>query len=527
MQTLATILPAANPESVRNRAASLPADLSGPAHESFADWMSRAMPPGSADAQGNGADQAAQPQKPFPAHKQMQASPLSNKAASGKILVDPGIESAALQAAALMTLEGKALLKATGADAEKISDSPGPKDASVPPDAAQTLLLPMVAPVLVPGLPKTFAPLPTGTRSTPADIAISMADTATKNPMPTAGAVMGVENLPSQPVAGVLAGLKPAANPADAIKTTTAEKLNQVETKLSATEAAQRQMPAKAGGENWPPLNLSAIETEPLTSPENSAAPARNKDLATSATFQIHGTPAAKQVVPMKNEMNTNKVAGLGEKVLPGKVIPVAAEKNLPGRGSFVVPITVVGSPADTAAANSLAAGPGVAAAGVLDNSPVSSNVIDLPARALDRTHDMVALHAVRLVEAKTDSLQVVIKPGAGIELSLELRQHAGGIEAHAVLQSGDFNQMNLHWADLQQRLEQRGIRLTPLTGGENSTSFGGNPEFQRQQPRPPEEQDPLAAGAFAEFALATALTALTGQPAAYAAALRGWQSWA
>ena len=46
----------------------------------------------------------------------------------------------------------------------------------------------------------------------------------------------------------------------------------------------------------------------------------------------------------------------------------------------------------------------------------------DVRMRALDRTHDMVALHALRLVESKADVLSVMIKPAVGMELSLELR---------------------------------------------------------------------------------------------------------
>jgi hypothetical protein len=123
--------------------------------------------------------------------------------------------------------------------------------------------------------------------------------------------------------------------------------------------------------------------------------------------------------------------------------------------------------------------------------------------------------------------MQVVIKPGSGIELSLQLRQRGDGVEAHAVLQQGDFSQMNQHWSELQQRLEQRGIRLAPLTGSENSTAFGGGNEFQKQQQRQTEEQDPLAAGAFAAFAMAGAAIAPSGHSAIYAGMPRGWQTWA
>ena len=39
-----------------------------------------------------------------------------------------------------------------------------------------------------------------------------------------------------------------------------------------------------------------------------------------------------------------------------------------------------------------------------------------------------MAVHAVRMVNTNLDSVQVVIKPGAGLQLSLEMRQrgHSG-----------------------------------------------------------------------------------------------------
>ena len=62
-------------------------------------------------------------------------------------------------------------------------------------------------------------------------------------------------------------------------------------------------------------------------------------------------------------------------------------------------------------------------------------------------------------MQAKSDaeSLSVVIRPGAGTELSLELRQRNGAVEAHAILQRGDFQMLNQHWPELQAQLECTG----------------------------------------------------------------------
>jgi hypothetical protein len=133
----------------------------------------------------------------------------------------------------------------------------------------------------------------------------------------------------------------------------------------------------------------------------------------------------------------------------------------------------------------------------------------------------MVASHALRLVDSSASSLQVVIKPGAGTELSLELRQRNGTVEAEATLQRGDFQLMNQHWPELQQKLEQRGIKLAPL-GGEENFLAGDNANFQQQQSS--REDEAQRASAFAEFTLAVNPG---GATARLATDYDGWESWA
>ena len=137
------------------------------------------------------------------------------------------------------------------------------------------------------------------------------------------------------------------------------------------------------------------------------------------------------------------------------------------------------------------------------------------------RAHDMVSLHALRLVESKADAMSVVLKPDGGTELSLELRQRNGVVEASAVLAAGDHQYLNQHWADLQARLELRGIKLGPLGGETNFNSGGGGNQFSqsRQSVR---EEDVERASAFAEFAAVTG-----GASARRAPSLHGWESWA
>ena len=227
----------------------------------------------------------------------------------------------------------------------------------------------------------------------------------------------------------------------------------------------------------------------------------------------------------MKKTEQTNKVAGQAEKVLPGNVVSAAPEKVLPGRG-LSVPVPARGERLEANVTN-LAVTPDRAAGGTTptDEPMAAATVSDHAARSLDRTHELVSLHALRLVDAKADLLQVVLKPDAGTKLSLELRQRGGGIEAQAVLQSGDFAHLKQHWPELQQRLEQRGIRLAPLTNDENF-SGGGSQGFQNQRNQPVERES-LFTGAVAGFGLSRGMTARPDAPVVHAATPGGWQKWA
>jgi hypothetical protein len=154
--------------------------------------------------------------------------------------------------------------------------------------------------------------------------------------------------------------------------------------------------------------------------------------------------------------------------------------------------------------------------------SPASQT--ELRTRALDRTHDILMLHGTQLKQSNSDSLQVVIKPGAGLQLSLQMRQTSEGIEAQATLQQGNFNDLNKHWGELQQRLEERGVKLAPL-GQDQAATTTGNENFQRPS-NPSAEQNSLSAGAFAEFASVGAKTSAPSSSVAEVMS-RGWEGWA
>lgn len=208
-----------------------------------------------------------------------------------------------------------------------------------------------------------------------------------------------------------------------------------------------------------------------------------------------HGTPHALQITAMKNAVHASKDAELNQQNLPDQ----------PESGP--VPGPAGPSPAAPAAAP--------------QPSPAS---LQLLFQALERTHDIVALHALRIRDAGTDHLHVVIKPGAGVQLSMELRQHEGRVQVQVWMHRGDFDFFQRHWKELQERFESRGLELGDL---QRHPSFQSG--SQRSAYRPPEGEwaDPLMAGAFAEFALAGSLTEPPGRRAFRTAQQRGWESWA
>ena len=290
--------------------------------------------------------------------------------------------------------------------------------------------------------------------------------------------------------------------------------------KLSGTETG----PAKKSGPDEGGIPITALLDQAKAVNETAANTADSALVKPHAlTAEATGISAAQQTATMKNAEHAAKVAGMPEQSLPGVTLVAATvQEAFRPRPAAKAAARVESSDA-AAPVNSVAANRPPATAETSSSNLISaSSQTELRTRALDRTHDILALHGMQLRQSNTDSLHVIIKPGAGLQLSLQMKQTSDGIEAQAILQSGNFNELNQHWAELQQRLEERGIRLAPL-GQDSATANSGNENFQRQS-RQPVQRDALSAGAFAEFASASA-PART-MPAA-ADTSRGWEGWA
>ncbi len=217
-------------------------------------------------------------------------------------------------------------------------------------------------------------------------------------------------------------------------------------------------------------------------------------------TFVNTGTGVATDAPVMKKTRNENEVAELDVQVLP-------VGKTGADHGTVSQPHTAMSllRTVETANQDFNSQLPTVSAANPVTTEAASVIAVtplgDAHLRTMERTAEMMSMHSVRLAKSDAESMSVVIRPGAGTELSLELRQRDGAVEAHAVLSRGDFQTLNQYWPELQAKLEQRGIKLAPL-GGESNFTSAGNGNFSRQQ-QSTREESAQQASAFAEFAVA------------------------
>jgi hypothetical protein len=245
---------------------------------------------------------------------------------------------------------------------------------------------------------------------------------------------------------------------------------------------------------------------------------------AASPGVETGGISSAQQPVPMQKAEKMNEFPASAEQNVPvppagvaGEELPVKTVKsmNSAARADKSEPVSTL---------SSTGAGPAASDNTLSSVAQTAQAASSTSLRSLERTHDLMSLHAFRLRDSGADSLQVVIKPGPGMQLSLNLQMRDGHVEMRATLHRGDFNFMNGHWSELQQQLGARGVRLAPLTSGEQAGP-GDKGSFQ-QPARQQNEQDSVPAGAFAEFALAGALKS-TPSTTTPTRTLRGWESWA
>jgi len=237
---------------------------------------------------------------------------------------------------------------------------------------------------------------------------------------------------------------------------------------------------------------------------------------------QSVGTSGAKQEMSMKKAEKVQKTADLSQQNLPSEGAVTAGQTD---PKASQAPLTSPLADLDKVALATSGGHIEDKLAGSVEtvSNPVNAATADARLTSLERTHDLVAMHALRLSQSGNDSLRVVLEPGGGTRLSIDLRFSNGGIQAEALLHRGDFNFLNTHWAELQQRLEPRGVHLGDLKCSDQS---GGGQEQFKSPGRQSTEERPNRS-AFAEFALDDEMS---DSPAARRARTKthvGWETWA
>jgi hypothetical protein len=256
---------------------------------------------------------------------------------------------------------------------------------------------------------------------------------------------------------------------------------------------------------------LEKADPEPDSSSSNGPDPGGGT--VTPLQSNPGGTSIAKQDVAMKQVEKTNNIAGQTEKVLPGSVVSATKASPTSYFSTNSDQLTA------TAAANSSQTDSSSATSTLPLDAVDGSITADMRTRTLERTQEMVTVNATRLTESGNNSMQVVIKPDAGTQLSLELRQQGGSVHVQAVLQQGDFGHLNQQWSDLQHRLGQRGIQLAPLTDDAGSANSNSGETFQNKQNQTTE--------GVPEVTFADAPIGMFTAEATPAPAHRGWETWA
>jgi len=532
MPGLDHILPAADHPTAGDSEATM-LSLADPANaEPFAQVMSRALSPRGAHVPAapnrRGQTNGPGPQKRCSADAKSAPAQDSIPLASSAAEPDSSVS--------VKTKDGRPQGDAAGKDANPPEPCGAAGNSDVSPHDSVFLLAPTLAACLL--QPLISGAPPQSDASNPSAAAALPAGADGKSDVAAAATVPGTGTTVKPSVADLVLQLAAEAPPETvplkaALASSAPAQTTSVE--ITAGAAAAPIISDPAGTDHAQPRKDGAISANDVLPGVSGQLAVGQNSAAESALFtpvKPHGTSVAKQDVPMKNSEQTNNIAGLvgaGEKVLPGDTVPGARANILSVRGgSLSVQARV--EPAEGNAAPALAPQTSAVPSGkpAVEVS-VMANVSNLRSQALDRTHDLVMQQTLRLVEAKSDSLRVVLMPEAGTKLSLELRQRGDGVEVQAMLQSGDWENLKQHWPELQERLELRGIKLGPLSneGNQGNSTLWSGHQGSKHQPEPLAERESLLSAELAGFAPVSVRNNLPAEPAIPAGLVRGWQMWA
>jgi hypothetical protein len=420
-----------------------------------------------------------------------------------------------------------------GADQSNINAEDGQPETPDrrPPPTPDELLAMLAQP---PPLPREPLSKPV---AAPASNAISLDG---KTPVASKGtATSNINTNDGQPVAPAL---RPSPSPGE-LPPTRAQSVPGPVSNASSTagkpvEMVSVQAPVAASKEQKHPAETAALKLQPVA--DSSPAP---QPIVGNLLVSSHGTRGALSTETVKTGAEKNEIAGEAAQAAPvspaqvsitsakavssslpaGNAIGATASKN---SGS---PQAAAASPLNAAAEMLAKSGPGVATAAI--GKPASVSVVDPTAQA-DRLGHLLNQQVVMVRQSGANNLAVSLKLDPQTELSLQLTNHNGQIEASLRWERGDVSNLGAHWKDLQESLAKQNVQLLPLenrppmrasapVAGSSSTASNFNQQSSqpRRQSREPE----------AEFEPATKLSSPSTPKKATprTASQRNWESWA
>jgi len=132
------------------------------------------------------------------------------------------------------------------------------------------------------------------------------------------------------------------------------------------------------------------------------------------------------------------------------------------------------------------------------------------------------------------EPISMILRPDAHTQLKLELRHEGASYQAEVRVERGDAALLGADWARLQSRLEERGIRLSPLassglsSNSQDNFSSTGDRRHHFQEPRTG-QPDWLPTGASSSIRRSSAASAsvVPREAVRSESHARGWETWA
>lgn len=232
-----------------------------------------------------------------------------------------------------------------------------------------------------------------------------------------------------------------------------------METMLTAVTSDQ---PADAGEEESSnePAAAAGVAAEFAPPPETARRLARAARRAwADALENARGIGGAKSTETMKNMVKQEKVAGLGEQILPG-----LADFSGAGLLAGETP-SRLGHKGEPSVADALLAASKLGASVSRADLNELAQEAELPsATTLQRMNEVITREVKMFKRAGDDLVEVVLTPDAKTQISLKLQWRDGQVEVQARCDLGDYRALNSHWGQLQSAMAQQGVRLSHLS---------------------------------------------------------------